>query len=144
MTESTFAPAVQQRIAYLVGQHGMFSPGLIRRAKHFWFLAIAFFMSSCVDSAPQQTRQNAEEIERVVALCAEAMVRSTCQVMNAPPDVRAANVVFVAGVGAVDATAYRQLRASGDAMCSVVRTACSQSWESAQCTTARGLWPASQ
>lgn len=71
------------------------------------------------------------------------MVRSNCSIMNGPQASTSSTVVFVAGVGPVDAQAYRALRNSGDAMCSVVRSACERDWDSAQCKTARGLWPAS-
>ena len=69
------------------------------------------------------------------------MLKSTCQVMTGPTAGNDASVVFVAGLGAVDATAYRELRASGDAMCGTVLNACKRDWASPQCTTARGLWP---
>lgn len=61
--------------------------------------------------------------------------------MNGPQASTSANVVFVAGIGPVDAQAYRELRNSGDAMCSVVRTSCEKDWDAAQCKTARSLWP---
>ena len=110
---------------------------------HGW-LALAVTMAGCGDSA-SQTGVRGVELERVVAACVEAMVRSTCQVMNGPAAAaQTASVVFVAGVGPVDAVAYRELRASGETMCQVVRTACDRRWDGAQCKTARGLWPATQ
>ena len=53
-----------------------------------------------------------------------------------------ASVIFVAGVGPVDAAAYRKLRASGEGMCEVVKSACKADWEGAQCKASRALWPA--
>jgi len=76
--------------------------------------------------------------------CMNAMLQSTCRVTqdrSAPPS-QAAQIVFVAGVGPVDAEAYRALRASGDAMCSLMRDACTADWNGAQCKTARSLWSA--
>jgi len=76
--------------------------------------------------------------------CMNAMLQSTCRVTgdrSAPPT-EAAQIVFVAGVGAVDAQAYRALRASGDAMCSLMRDACTTDWNGPQCKTARSLWSA--
>ena len=106
-------------------------------------LAMAILCAACNDSASQATTAaRTVELERVVAACTEAMVRSTCQVMNGPSTSSTVDVVFVAGIGRLDAKAYRQLRSSGEAMCSVVRDACAKDWNSAQCSTARGLWPA--
>ena len=80
-------------------------------------------------------------LERVVAACVEAMVRSTCQVMAGSSASSTASVIFVAGVGPVDAAAYRKLRESGEGMCEVVRAACKADWDSAQCKASRALWP---
>ena len=103
-------------------------------------LTIAALCTACSDSQSNvQTRE--ADIDRVAQACVEAMLRSTCQVMNGPTAAQAASVVYVAGVGPVDATAYRELRASGEAMCAVVRDACRKEWDGAQCKTARGLWP---
>lgn len=82
------------------------------------------------------------EVERIVEACVTAMVQSTCQVVRdrsgAPPP--EATVVFVAGVGPVDAAAYNAIRAAGEEMCNTVKAACLQSWEGSQCRTARSLW----
>jgi len=50
------------------------------------------------------------------------------------------DLVFVAGIGSVDAVQYQQMYAAGDAMCSVVKNACAKQWDGAQCQTARKLW----
>ena len=107
-------------------------------------LALATLVAACSDRSSQADHNNrAAELERVVAACTDAMVRSTCQVMSGPSASNTADVVFVAGIGPVDAKAYRDLRNSGEAMCGVVRDACTKDWNSAQCRTARGLWPGS-
>jgi PBP1b-binding outer membrane lipoprotein LpoB len=72
--------------------------------------------------------------------CVTAMIKSTCTVMGPEMQADASSTVFIAGVGRVDADAYRSLRASGDAMCSVARDACKRAWDGAQCQSARALW----
>lgn len=84
------------------------------------------------------------EVDRIVRACVTAMVQSTCQVVrdrSGPPPPEA-TVVFVAGVGPVDATAYNEIRAAGESMCETVKSACLKSWEGPQCRTARSLWGA--
>jgi hypothetical protein len=49
-------------------------------------------------------------------------------------------VIFVAGVGAIDATSYRQIQSFGESMCSHVRSACETAPSGAQCRTALQLW----
>ena len=71
--------------------------------------------------------------------CVEAMVRSTCRALGSEP-AAGAGVIFVAGVGAVDANAYRQLRSSGEAMCAMAEQQCRAGWDSPGCRTARSLW----
>jgi hypothetical protein len=48
--------------------------------------------------------------------------------------------VLIAGVGRVDAKAYRALREAGEGMCAQVQTTCGAAWEGAPCHTARALW----
>ena len=85
-------------------------------------------------------------IERVYAACVAEMVKGTCTVMNDKSRLQAAppgTVVFVAGVGPVDAESYYAIRASGEAMCSQVLNACRSEPEGSPCRTAIGLWGAS-
>lgn len=84
---------------------------------------------------------DAASLAALVASCVDAMVRSSCRVMNGPTASSAASVVFVAGVGPVDADAYRRLRSSGEAMCGVIEQACRSDWNDPQCKTAQSLWP---
>ena len=125
--------------------------GLTRHAA-LW-MAVAGFASGCKEAPPPgaatpsaavaaATPANAPSpLERVVAACVEAMVRSTCQVMAGSNAPSTASVIFVAGVGPVDAAAYRKLRESGEGMCEVVKSACKTDWEGAQCKASRALWP---
>jgi hypothetical protein len=70
------------------------------------------------------------------------MVRSACaaqQDRNGPS--QPAGTVLVAGVGAIDARFYAQLRDAGDAMCGQLIQPCDEHWEGPECVTARALWP---
>ena len=128
-------------------------PALRRAVCAVVWLAAGTFASGCKDgppagaapagSAAADTARKGDPTptERVVAACVEAMVRSTCQVMAGSSTSSSASVIFVAGVGPVDATAYRRLRESGEGMCEVVRSACKSDWEGAQCKASRALWP---
>lgn len=82
------------------------------------------------------------ELDRMHGACVSAMIASACRVMvgSAPTD--AAPTVLIAGVGRIDAQAYRALRESGDAMCGVARDACRLEWDGASCRSARALWSA--
>ena len=111
------------------------------RLRHARIALACVIVSACDQRVPAESPQQTE-LARMHAACVEAMVKSTCQVMTGPEAASTADVVFVAGIGPVDAKAYRELRASGDAMCSVVQKACQSDWGGAQCRTARGLWPA--
>ena len=82
----------------------------------------------------------AADMDRLHTNCVEEMIRSTCKVMGNPQPLPGATSVFVAGVGPVDAAYYLELRASGDAMCAVVRQACQADWDGPRCRTARGLY----
>jgi hypothetical protein len=104
-------------------------------------LASALFLG-CEGKVAVVPAHAAAELARLNAACVEAMVKSTCQVMTGPAAADSASVVFIAGLGPVDAKAYRELRASGEAMCATVRDACRSNWAGPQCTTARALWPA--
>lgn len=86
---------------------------------------------------------SASQIATLHALCVQDMVANTCKVTeNSAAQVTAqpGDLVFVAGVGPIDALAYHQMYAAGDAMCSVVRDACVKEWNGAQCMTARALY----
>lgn len=104
-------------------------------------LALGLALGACSESSVGAGEREAE-LSRLQAACVHAMLKSTCQVMSGPAASDATSVVFVAGIGPVDGKAYRELRASGEAMCGVVMKACRDKWSSAQCTTARALWPA--
>lgn len=82
------------------------------------------------------------QVDALHAACVKDMIASTCKVMGtssgpAAQSPKPGDLVFIAGVGAIAATDYQTLYAAGDAMCAVVRQACMQNWDGAQCITAR-------
>ena len=70
------------------------------------------------------------------------MVRQTCRIMGnaAGASVPDDTVIFVAGIGAIDARIYNRLRADGEAMCETVRSHCQREWDGPSCRTARALY----
>lgn len=84
------------------------------------------------------------ELDALVARCVDAMARDVCvaQRDTTQSSSPAASQVFVAGFGAINAEAYREIRASGEAMCSLVKSRCTAGWNESACQTARSLWPA--
>jgi hypothetical protein len=84
----------------------------------------------------------AESIDALHARCVDAMVRQTCRVMNDAPEasVPPPGAVFIAGLGAVDATAYAELRQAGDSMCRLGAHACETASEGSRCKTWRAPW----
>ena len=85
----------------------------------------------------------ASQLDILHARCVQDMVANTCKVMgagSASVTAKPGDLVFVAGVGAIDAVAYQQMYSAGDAMCRVVRDACARQWDGGQCMTARTLY----
>lgn len=91
------------------------------------------------------------QVEALVGRCVQAMLQDVCGVrsprtgaagtpggVQQPPAVAP---VFVAGTGAIDARAYREIQDAGESMCAVVRVRCAGGWDSSACRTARSLWP---
>ena len=88
-----------------------------------------------------------KDLDVLHARCVQEMVANTCKIMGTGRTAipaKPGDLVFVAGVGAISAVSYQQMYAAGDAMCSVVREACSVQWHGAQCKTARQLFIPSQ
>lgn len=78
--------------------------------------------------------------------CVAAMVENTCSAMkdsSALSESPASGEILVAGVGAIDAESYRQIRAYGENMCAHVRRACETAPGGIQCRTATSLWGSS-
>ncbi len=106
-----------------------------------WSTVLALLAgAACLIGCRHAHDEREASLGRMHEACVTAMIASTCQVMvgSAPAD--AAPTVLIAGVGRIDAQAYRALRESGDAMCSVARAACGRDWDGASCRSARALW----
>jgi hypothetical protein len=104
-----------------------------------WFVCTLLLLSAC-SAEKSAAGGNAEQVGAVYNGCVEAMLRSTCRAMNDKSDLPASEVVLIAGVGRVDAKAYRALREAGEGMCAQVQTSCGTAWEDSPCRTARALW----
>ena len=116
-------------------------PAWTRRTCTGWAAALLALaaLAGCRHAEDQRTVQ----LEQMHEACVTAMIKSTCQVMVGSTPADAASTVVIAGVGRIDAQAYRSLRASGDAMCGIARHACLKDWDGASCTSARALWSTS-
>ena len=111
----------------------------MRRADVVLALAVvAALLAGC----RARTGASEAQLEALAARCVTDMVQQTCRVMSGPAlqSVQPGSVVFVAGVGPVDAELYNQLRGLGEQMCAQVRTLCSADWDGASCSTARKLY----
>ncbi|TAG28024.1 MAG: hypothetical protein EAZ37_03195 [Burkholderiales bacterium] len=87
--------------------------------------------------------ERVEPLKVLHARCVQDMLSNTCKVMGSAANQVSAQpgeLVFIAGVGTVDAVEYAALHAAGEAMCSVVTNACINNWEGAQCRTGRRLY----
>ncbi len=101
--------------------------------------AVLLLLVAC--SAEQKgAAGSAEQVAAVNAGCVDQMLRSICRVTNDKSELPPSEVVLIAGVGRVDAKAYRALRESGEGMCAQVQVSCGSAWEGAPCRTARALW----
>ena len=106
--------------------------------KAAWWVG-ALLLSAC-GAEKQNAGGEAEQVAAIYNGCVTAMLRSACQAMNDKSELPASEVVLIAGVGRVDAKAYRALREAGEGMCAQVQTSCGALWEGAPCRTARALW----
>jgi hypothetical protein len=125
-----------------------------QKLRHTWrslaplagWLGAAALLAAQAGCQPTQAGAPAtQELDALVARCVEAMTREACvaQRDTTASSSPAASQVFVAGVGAIDAQAYSEIRSSGEAMCSLVKARCTGGWNDSACTTARSIWPAS-
>jgi hypothetical protein len=105
-------------------------------------LALAPMRGGTPEATEMPSGAEAGLIDRLAARCAEDMVRQTCRVMGnaAGESVPDGTVIFVAGIGAIDAQVYNRLRADGEAMCETLRASCRSDWNGPPCRTARALY----
>lgn len=103
-------------------------------------LAVALALpTGCSRSAPDPRSQAAALFDA----CVNAMVSNTCRVMQASGQSlvpAGTSVIFVAGIGPIDAALYSRLRDSGEGMCTHLRDICRAAWDGEQCRTARTLY----
>lgn len=115
-----------------------FSPFPLALTRLAAFSAVALLASCSRPTVDVQTQAKA-----LFDVCVNAMVSQTCRVMQSagqtlvPPGT---TVIFVAGIGAIDAALYTKLRDSGEGMCEHLRVVCEKDWAGEQCRTARTLY----
>jgi len=109
-----------------------------------WWLWVQKSRTVTVATPPVAPARSA--LDMLYAACVSDMIAKTCKVMGTPvadpsaPLPKPGEMVFIAGVGAIAATDYAQMYAAGDAMCSVLRDACTKDWGGGQCRTARSIY----
>ncbi|HEX5688259.1 MAG TPA: hypothetical protein VFY73_29925 [Ideonella sp.] len=115
-----------------------------RFALWFGWASAAAMLLAQAGCQPVASAPAVQEVDALVARCVDAMTREVCvaQRDSAANSSPAASQVFVAGVGAIDAQAYYEIRSSGEAMCSLVKSRCAGGWNDSACRTARSLWQA--
>ena len=118
-------------------QHGAPRRGAGRLAA----VALAVGLLGACRSAPDAPQAQLAQMHEA---CVTAMVQSACRVMVGSAPAEAATTVLIAGVGRIDAKAYRELRDAGEAMCAVARSSCERDWDGASCRGARALWSTQQ
>ena len=74
----------------------------------WWACALPLLLSACGAEKPA-AGGNAEQVGAIYNGCVEAMLRSACLAMNDKSELPVSEVVLIAGVGRVDAKAYRAL-----------------------------------
>jgi hypothetical protein len=98
----------------------------------------ALTCTSCSGKQPATTSQ----LELLGKACQAQMVSNTCQAMK-PSIVRtpkSGEVVFVAGVGPVDAQLLARLSAAGEAMCAEVKASCANDWKGNACIPLKKMY----
>jgi hypothetical protein len=100
--------------------------------------ATVFLSAACSAKQPASSSQ----LELLGKACQAQMVANTCQAMKpsivATP--KAGEVVFVAGVGPVDAQLLARLSAAGETMCAEVKASCAGDWKGAACTPLKKMY----
>ncbi|MFM2398933.1 MAG: hypothetical protein RL341_1090 [Pseudomonadota bacterium] len=98
----------------------------------------AALLAAC---APERGATPAQ-LDQLTRQCAAQMVANTCRAMG--PGVTASakpgEVVFVAGIGPVDAVLLANLQNAGERMCGDVRTLCEKDWAGKECGALKALY----
>jgi hypothetical protein len=109
------------------------------------FALTALLLSLAIAGCGKQGGDVTALVNALFCACTNAMVSNTCRVMQDKGQTlvpQGATVIFVSGIGPIDADLYKKLRGSGEGMCAQVREVCAGSWNSQQCKTARTLYGA--
>jgi hypothetical protein len=105
----------------------------------FCALAVA---TALVSSCAQKSGATQEQLALLGSSCQAQMLATTCQAMK--PSIGAmpnpGEVVFVAGVGPVDAQLLAKLSAAGQTMCEEVKATCSSDWNGSACTALKKMY----
>jgi hypothetical protein len=106
--------------------------------------AVIFCLAVVTAGCSEQKSAPSAELETLTKSCAAQMVANTCQAMknSGVSFPKEGDVVFVAGVGPIDARLLARLSAAGDSMCADVKTTCNADWDGKACTALRKMYAA--
>jgi hypothetical protein len=109
------------------------------------FRATAFpLVFLALTACSQQQAATPAQLDQLGLLCQAQMVASTCQAMQSGNSKSAmpasGEVVFVAGVGPVDAQLLAKLYNAGASMCLEVKATCAADWNSKACTPLKKMY----
>jgi hypothetical protein len=101
-------------------------------------LSFSIFFLGC----SQQQAATPSQLLLLGQSCQAQMVASTCQAMKPTGKAMPAQgeVVFVAGVGPVDAQLLAKLSNAGETMCSEVKAVCAQDWHGKACVPLKKMY----
>jgi hypothetical protein len=100
-------------------------------------------LAGCGKSSEAELQQHAQRLTALKSSCQQTMLRNTCTAMTAErvKTAKPGEVVFVAGVGPVDAQLLESLQLAGEKMCDEVAASCDfKSWDGAACTALRAMY----
>ncbi len=107
-------------------------------------VALLLVLGGCTEAVPPATAVP-PDLAALHARCVEQMIGNTCRAQAgrgnaAAPASGAPAPVFVAGIGAIDARAYDEIRSQGSAMCDTALQDCRADAASPRCVVAHQLW----
>jgi hypothetical protein len=116
-----------------------YASSMVRSFAQICSLSIAtVLLTSCA----QKPGAIQEQLTLLGSSCQAQMIATTCQAMK--PSIGAmpnpGEVVFVAGVGPVDAQLLAKLSAAGQTMCDEVKATCSTEWNGSACTALKRMY----
>jgi hypothetical protein len=101
-------------------------------------IAVPALLISCT----QKSEVTQEQLALLGGSCQAQMIATTCQAMK--PSIGAmpnpGEVVFVAGVGPVDALLLAKLSAAGQTMCEEVKATCAANWDGSACSALKKMY----